>query len=40
LNVLIAAKTMTGINGNTFYALPHERLVEIMKKYNRYTGNQ
>jgi len=26
---------MTGINGNTVYALPHDRLVSILRKYNR-----
>jgi hypothetical protein len=26
---------MSGINNNTFYALPHERLREVLKKYNR-----
>jgi D-aminopeptidase len=35
VNALIAAKTMRGINDNTFYALPHERLREVLKKYNR-----
>ncbi len=35
INALIAAKTMSGINDNTFYALPHERLREVLKKYNR-----
>ena len=35
INALIAAETMTGINGNTVYALPHDRLKDIMKKYNR-----
>jgi L-aminopeptidase/D-esterase-like protein len=35
LNALLAAKTMTGINGNTIYELPEKRLVEILKKYNR-----
>jgi len=35
INALIAAKTMCGINGNTFYALPQERLREVLKKYNR-----
>jgi L-aminopeptidase/D-esterase-like protein len=35
INALIAAKTMSGINNNTFYALPHERLREVLKKYNR-----
>src|ERR1700737_4636749 len=36
INALIAAKTMRGINNNTFYALPHERLREVLKKYNRW----
>ena len=35
LNALIAAETMTGINGNTVYKLPHDRLKQILKKYNR-----
>jgi D-aminopeptidase len=35
LNALIAAETMTGKNGNTVYALPHNRLKQILKKYNR-----
>jgi len=35
VNVLIAAETMTGINGNTVYALPHERLQEVLRQYNR-----
>ena len=26
LNAMVAAETMTGINGNTFYALPHDQL--------------
>jgi D-aminopeptidase len=34
-NALIAAETMTGINGNTIYAIPHDRLKEILKRYNR-----
>jgi len=33
LNALVAAETMTGINGHTVYALPHDRLVEVMAKY-------
>jgi L-aminopeptidase/D-esterase-like protein len=36
INALIAAETMTGINGNKVFALPHSRLQEILKKYNRY----
>jgi len=35
LNALVAAKTMTGIDGNTVYAIPHERLREVLRKYNR-----
>jgi L-aminopeptidase/D-esterase-like protein len=35
VNALIAAKTMVGINGNTVYALPHDRLIEILKEYKR-----
>ena len=37
LNALISAETMVGINGNRVYELPHERLIEILKKYNRYN---
>jgi len=35
LNALCMAETMTGIDGNTAYALPIERLPEIMRKYGR-----
>lgn len=35
INDLVAAETMTGINGNKVYALPHDQLIAIMKKYNR-----
>lgn len=35
INVLVAAETMKGINGNTYYALPPGRLVEAMKRYGR-----
>ena len=35
VNALVAAKTMVGINGNTVYALPHDRLIEILKEYKR-----
>jgi L-aminopeptidase/D-esterase-like protein len=35
INAMIAAKTMTGINNNTVYALPHDRLIDILQKYNR-----
>ena len=35
LNALIAAKDMTGKNNTKVYALPQDRLIEILKKYNR-----
>jgi L-aminopeptidase/D-esterase-like protein len=35
INSLFAGKTLVGINGNTMYGLPKERVVQIMKKYNR-----
>lgn len=37
VNALVAAETMKGYNGNTVFALPHDRLREILKKYNRLT---
>ncbi len=35
VNALVAAKTMVGINGNTVYALPHDRLIDILKEHKR-----
>jgi D-aminopeptidase len=35
VNAMIAAETMKGVNGNTVFAIPHDRLREILKKYNR-----
>jgi D-aminopeptidase len=35
INALVAAETMTGVDGRTIEALPHGRLKEILKKYNR-----
>jgi D-aminopeptidase len=35
VNAMIAAKTMVGINGNTVYALPHDRVIKILKENNR-----
>ena len=35
VNTLVAAETMEGINNNKVWALPHGRLIQIMKKYNR-----
>jgi L-aminopeptidase/D-esterase-like protein len=37
INAMVAAKTMTGINDRTVIALPHDRLREVLKKYNRLT---
>jgi D-aminopeptidase len=37
INAMVAAETMTGIRGNTVYALPQDRLIEALKKYNRYA---
>jgi L-aminopeptidase/D-esterase-like protein len=39
INAMIAAETMTGINGNTVFAIPHDRLREILKKYNRLVAS-
>lgn len=35
INAMVAAETMTGVNGRTVIALPHDRLREVLKKYNR-----
>jgi D-aminopeptidase len=35
VNALVAAKTMTGADGHTVEALPHDRLREVLQKYNR-----
>lgn len=35
INAMIAAEDMEGINDNKAYALPHDLLVETLKKYNR-----
>ena len=35
VNAMVAAETMEGVNGNKVYAIPHDRLKEAMKKYNR-----
>ncbi|MFZ0285152.1 MAG: P1 family peptidase [Terriglobales bacterium] len=35
VNSMVAAETMTGIDNHTVIALPHDRLREILKKYNR-----
>jgi L-aminopeptidase/D-esterase-like protein len=35
VNAMVAAETMTGINDRTVIALPHEKLREVLRKYNR-----
>ena len=35
-NALVAAETMTGINGNKVYAIPHEELIKILKAHKRW----
>ena len=35
INAMVAAKTMKGINDYEVIGLPHDRLREVLKKYNR-----
>jgi len=35
INALVAAETMVGVNGNTLFECPEDRLIQILKKYNR-----
>jgi D-aminopeptidase len=35
INAMVAAETMEGINGNKSYALPHQLVINLLKKYNR-----
>lgn len=35
VNALVAAKTMTGIDGTRVYGIPHDELRTILKRYNR-----
>ena len=35
VNAMVAAGDMTGVNGNKVYAIPHRRLQEALRKYNR-----
>jgi len=40
VNAMIGAHTMTGINGYTVEALPHDQLRAVLKKYNRLVERQ
>ena len=35
VNALVAAETMTGRDGHVAVALPHDRVREVLRKYNR-----
>ena len=35
VNALVAARTMTGKDGKTVHAIPHERLREILRRHGR-----
>lgn len=35
INSMVAGETMTGINGNTVYGLPLQRVQQILRQYNR-----
>jgi len=35
INAIVAAETMTGFRGNTVYALPHDRLRAVLRRYGR-----
>jgi L-aminopeptidase/D-esterase-like protein len=35
VNAMVAARTMTGINGARYFGLPHDELRAILKRYNR-----
>lgn len=37
INAMVAADTMTGINGHTVMGLPHKELQDVLRKYNRLT---
>ena len=35
VNAMVAARTMTGIDGTRYFAIPHDELRAILKRYNR-----
>jgi len=37
INAMVAGETMEGINGNIIHELPHDKLKDLLKKYNRYN---
>ena len=40
VNAMVGRRDMTGIDGQDVLALPHERLKQVFKKYNRLSGPQ
>jgi D-aminopeptidase len=38
INTLVAAETMTGINGHRIEGLPHAQLKDVLKRYNRLSA--
>lgn len=40
VNALVAAQTMTGINGARYFGIPHDELRTILKRYNRLEERQ
>jgi D-aminopeptidase len=40
VNALVAAETMTGVDGHTVYGLPHDRLQDVLRKYNRLASRR
>lgn len=38
LNAIVAGRDMTGINGNFVPGLPHDELIRLLRKYNRFKG--
>jgi D-aminopeptidase len=39
-NAMVAAETMTGVDDLRVYALPHDRLREVLARYNRLAGTK
>ena len=40
LNAMVGAETMTGIDGRAVTALPHDRLRDTLRKYNRLSDER
>jgi D-aminopeptidase len=38
INAMVAAETMEGVDGHVVYAIPHDRLRAVLKKYGRLAG--